>query len=60
MQVDRVNRQVASRMVSVFNSHAKLSPARSDLIQEQLRRIQSTDGLSDNVLEIVNKALAAA
>ena len=47
-------------MVSVFNSHGKLSPARSALIQDQLRRIQSTEGLSDNVAEIVSKALSAA
>ena len=60
LQVDPVNRQVASRMVSAFNSHAKLSPERSAMIQEQLRRILATDGLSENVTEIVTKALAAS
>lgn len=46
-------------MVSAFNSHAKLSPERSAMIQDQLRRILATDRLSENCIEIVTKALAA-
>ncbi len=47
-------------MVGAFNSHAKLTQERSLMIQDQLRRILATDGLSDNCSEIVTKALAAS
>ena len=59
IQVDKVNRQVAARMVSAFNSWRNYDPKRRDLVVAQLRRIVATEGLSANVAEIASKSLPA-
>lgn len=60
LRVDKVNSQVAARVVSAFTSYAQVDPPRQALIQEQLRRLHATDGLSDNVQEIVGRSVTAA
>ena len=58
LQLDALNPQVASRMVSVFNNWRKFEPGRQKLMKEQLERIMATPDLSKDVFEIVSKALA--
>lgn len=52
------NPQVASRMVSVFNDWRRYDTDRQNLMQAQLERIASSGSLSDDVYEIVNRALS--
>ncbi|MEZ6020260.1 MAG: aminopeptidase N C-terminal domain-containing protein [Planctomycetota bacterium] len=46
--LDKINPQVASRMVGAFNSYKRFDGDRRALMEEQLRRIQGVDGLSKN------------
>ncbi|KAG6781087.1 hypothetical protein POTOM_013970 [Populus tomentosa] len=75
VQLDKINPQVASRMVSAFSrwrrydetrqnlakicSLVNLYPNRHGLMQAQLEMIVSANGLSENVFEIASKCLAA-
>lgn len=59
LQLDDLNGQVASRMVSAFTRWKKFEPARSAAMRAQLERIRAKDGLSENVYEIVSKSLDA-
>ncbi|KAI7843850.1 hypothetical protein COHA_002401 [Chlorella ohadii] len=52
LKVDKINRQVASRLVSAFSTFKNYDPARQALMKAQLQRIVDTEGLSDNVFEI--------
>jgi aminopeptidase N len=52
------NPQVASRMVSIFNDWRRYDTDRQNLMQAQLERIASSGSLSDDVYEIVNRALS--
>lgn len=57
VQVDKINNQVASRLVSCFTSWRQYDNARQAMMKEELQRIVETNGLSDNVYEIATKAL---
>jgi len=58
IQLDKKNPQVASRMLSVFTRFNKfIEPIRSEM-KVQLERIAAAPGLSNDVLEIVQKSLA--
>lgn len=57
MQVDKINSQVASRLVSCFTSWRQLDSDRQEMMKKELMRIVETKGLSDNVFEIASKAL---
>ncbi|OIO74952.1 MAG: aminopeptidase N [Zetaproteobacteria bacterium CG1_02_53_45] len=57
LALDRLNPQVASRMVRSLMSWKRLEPKRSALMRAQLQRIAATDGLSGDVYEIVSKSL---
>jgi len=59
LQLDALNAQVAARMVSGFTRWRKYDTARQQLMRAQLERIVSAPGLSDNVMEIASKSLAA-
>lgn len=59
LQLDKINPQVASRMVSTFSKWKKFDSCRQELAKEQLERIAKADGISDNVYEIASKSLAA-
>ncbi|QDU99005.1 aminopeptidase N [Lignipirellula cremea] len=57
LQIDANNPQLASRLVSAFNTIRRFDKERQSLMQAQLERIQAKQGLSSDVLEIVERAL---
>ncbi|CAJ2676558.1 unnamed protein product [Trifolium pratense] len=59
LQLDKINPQVASRMVSAFSRWKRYDETRQKLAKAQLEKIMSTNGLSENVFEIASKSLAA-
>ncbi|XP_065858315.1 puromycin-sensitive aminopeptidase isoform X2 [Euphorbia lathyris] len=59
LQLDKINPQVASRMVSAFSRWKRYDETRQALAKAQLERIMSANGLSENVFEIASKSLAA-
>jgi aminopeptidase N len=60
LELNKLNPQVASRLVSVFTLWRKYDSGRQALMQEQLQRIAGEKGLSKDVYEIVSKSLADA
>ena len=58
IELDRINPQMAARLVSSFNHWRRFSIDYSKLQRKQLERICSLEDLSSDVYEIVNKALA--
>ena len=58
--LDRLNPQVAARLVSVFNRWADYDEARRTSMYRELERIAGVQGLSPDVGEIVNAALRAS
>ncbi|XAR70277.1 Cytosol alanyl aminopeptidase [Bertholletia excelsa] len=59
LQLDKINPQVASRMVSAFSRWKRFDETRQSLAKAQLEKIASANGLSENVYEIASKSLAA-
>ncbi|KAI7994084.1 Puromycin-sensitive aminopeptidase [Camellia lanceoleosa] len=59
VQLDKLNPQVASRMVSAFSRWRRYDETRQSLAKAQLEMIMSNNGLSENVFEIASKSLAA-
>ncbi|XP_057511214.1 puromycin-sensitive aminopeptidase [Actinidia eriantha] len=59
VQLDKLNPQVASRMVSAFSRWRRYDETRQNLAKAQLEMIMSANGLSENVFEIASKSLAA-
>uniref|UniRef100_A0A0E0LY10 Protein DETOXIFICATION n=1 Tax=Oryza punctata TaxID=4537 RepID=A0A0E0LY10_ORYPU len=59
LQLDKINPQVASRMVSAFSRWRRYDETRQVLAKAQLEMIVSANGLSENVYEIASKSLAA-
>ena len=57
LALDKLNPQVASRMVRTLMNWRSYEKGRSELMQEQLKRIKTQEGLSGDVFEIVSKAL---
>ena len=55
--LNRLNPQMASRMVSIFNTWKKLDKPLRDLVKPELKRIHASKDLSPDVFEIVDKAL---
>ncbi|XP_071689917.1 puromycin-sensitive aminopeptidase-like isoform X2 [Rutidosis leptorrhynchoides] len=58
VQLDKLNPQVASRMVSAFSRWKRYDETRQNLAKAQLEMIVSANGLSENVYEISSKSLA--
>ncbi|XP_021754185.1 puromycin-sensitive aminopeptidase-like isoform X1 [Chenopodium quinoa] len=58
VQLDKINPQVASRMVSAFSRWKRYDETRQILAKAQLEKIMSANGLSENVYEIASKSLA--
>jgi aminopeptidase N len=58
LQLDQFNPQVAARMASGFLVWKKLVPEQGSLMKAQLERIRGTSGLSADVSELVESALA--
>ena len=57
LMLDAINPQVAARMVSAFNSWKSYANEYADMMYQELQRIESHQGLSKDVREIVSKAL---
>ncbi|QCD85053.1 aminopeptidase N [Vigna unguiculata] len=58
LQLDKLNPQVASRMVSAFSRWKRYDESRQNFAKAQLEKIVSSNGLSENVFEIASKSLA--
>ncbi|XP_020549046.1 puromycin-sensitive aminopeptidase isoform X1 [Sesamum indicum] len=59
VQLDKLNPQVASRMVSSFSRWKRYDETRQNLAKAQLEMILAANGLSENVFEIASKSLSA-
>lgn len=57
LQLDKLNPQVAARMVKAFTSWKRFDTGRQEKIKVQLERIKNQTGLSGDVFEIVSKCL---
>lgn len=57
MELDKINPQVAARMMSIFAQWKKFDTDRQKLMEEQLQRIKSTEHLSPDTFEIVSRYL---
>ena len=57
LELDKLNPQVASRMVRALMNWRNYEAGRSAMMREQLERIEGVKGLSGDVFEIVSKAL---
>ena len=57
LALDKLNPQVASRMVSLFNDYKQYKPSTQTAMFDSIQRIHSTGELSANVFEIVEKAI---
>jgi len=57
VELDAINPQVASRIVSAFNPWKRYEPRRSGLMRAELERIGSQPAISKDVSEIVERAL---
>ena len=56
-ELDKLNPQVASRMVRALMNWRHYEAGRSGIMRDELERIKAQDGLSGDVFEIVSKAL---
>ncbi len=56
--LDRINAQVAARLLAAFRSWRSLEPARRDLAQKALRQVAGTAGLSVDTADIAARSLA--
>ena len=57
LRLDEINPQIASRIVSAFNSWRRFDEARQARMRAGLEAIASKDGLSRDVFEVVQKSL---
>lgn len=57
LQLNSINPSVAARILIPLTQWKKFSPQRQELMCEQLRRIKATPNLSNDVVEIISKAL---
>jgi len=55
---DKLNPQVAARMVPAFGRWRRFEPKRSEMMRQALERIVATPGLSKDVYEQASKSLA--
>ena len=58
LQLDKINHQVASRIVSKFTSFKQYDATRQAAIKAQLQRIVDTPDLSPNVFEVAHACLS--
>jgi aminopeptidase N len=58
LQLDPLNPQVASRLLTPLTRWRKYDPARQALLKAELGRIMAAENLSPDVYEVVSKSLA--
>ncbi len=59
IELDKINPQIAARLVGLFNDYRQYSKDIQGRMLDQIKRIHVTPGLSPNVFEIVDRALKA-
>ena len=59
IELDSLNPQIASRIVSAFNLYSKLVPSLQEKMKVQLDKLMSKKDISKNVEEIASKILAS-
>jgi len=57
LELDKLNPQIASRLVRALMNWRHYEAGRSQMMREQLERIKAVEGISGDVFEIVSKAL---
>jgi aminopeptidase N len=57
LAADKINPQIAARMVPAFGRWRRFEPGRAALMRAQLERIANTPGLSRDVFEQASKSL---
>ncbi|MDG2243868.1 MAG: aminopeptidase N [Rhodospirillaceae bacterium] len=57
IQINKFNPQSSARIAGAFQHWKRYGPERRNLMLTQLQRIQSCDGLSEDVAEIVNRTI---
>lgn len=57
IKVDKINGQVGARLVGPFTQWKKYDETRQKMMYKQLERLSATEGLSENMREIVQKSL---
>ena len=57
IELDAINPQVASRIVSSFNQWKRFEPSRASAMKTELERIARHPGISKDVMEIVERAV---
>lgn len=58
LELDRLNPQVAARLMSPFTQWRRLEPVRRERMHRQLERVAGSEGISRDVYEIASKSLA--
>ena len=58
LAIDKLNPQVAARLVSAFSRWKKVEPGRGELMRGRLEHILSAAGLSKDTYEIASKSLS--
>ncbi|WP_419800060.1 aminopeptidase N C-terminal domain-containing protein [Terasakiella sp.] len=58
LELDKINPQIAARMVAPLGRWRRFDAKRQDLMKAQLQRIISTDNLSGDTFEMASKSLA--
>ncbi|WP_158806876.1 aminopeptidase N [Beijerinckia sp. L45] len=58
IELDRINAQVAARLLAAFKSWRSLEPARRDLALQALQSVANTPGLSADTADIASRSLA--
>ncbi|TDR20845.1 aminopeptidase N [Marinicella litoralis] len=59
IELDRINPQIAARLAGLFNDYHQYNDEIQHRMNEQIKRIHTTDGLSPNVFEIIDRAVGS-
>ncbi|MBF0258679.1 MAG: aminopeptidase N C-terminal domain-containing protein, partial [Desulfamplus sp.] len=57
IELDKINSQIAARMVSIFSRWKKYDTARQEIMKTKLEQMVALPDLSRDVYEIVSRAL---
>ncbi len=58
LAVDRINPMVAARLIEPLGGFRRFKPELAELMKAELQRILATEGISKNVYELADRALA--
>ena len=57
IEIDKINPQIASGLAGAFKIYSRINTRNREMMQEELQRVVSTEGLSKNSMEIIEKIL---